>query len=271
MTSPRILIAAALTLLAGTMVTAYFVTAAPVTATVTTPDQLSKQEVEAIVRDYILENPQLIIESMERYTAETEAAAKAEADAAAEAAIREHFTALISGESGHAFGAGADEAEVIIVEFFDYNCGYCRRATTFIKELEQEDASLRFVLQDLPIINEASRPVSLATLALANTEDYMPMHLAMMEASGLIRKNRMQALAEEAGVDYDRITTALEDEDTYKALEAKLETSMGLAKALDITGTPNFVIASPDGAYVKLVRGLDRDGLRTAIAAAKGA
>ena len=107
---------------------------------------LDKKAIEDIVRNYLLENPEVIFEAVERYTASQEARAMA----AAEDEVRANLPTLMAATAGHAEGASAEDADILLVEFFDYHCGYCRQATYFVFELLEEEKGLRVVFQELP-------------------------------------------------------------------------------------------------------------------------
>ena len=223
------------------------------------PDRAATEE---IVRQYLLENPEVIVEALERWRDAQELAAEAMAEDAAVSAL----PLLLSGETGYAMGAGADEVEVLVAEFFDYHCGYCRRATDFVFALAEEDG-VRVVLQDLPILREESRGAALAGLAAAETGDYPAMHRQLMRASGVLDEDAVAKAARRA--DADGVRTRLEDDEARARLEARLLASVDMARSMGLDGTPTFVVASPDGRYLRVIPSYDPEAVEAAVIEAR--
>lgn len=217
---------------------------------------------EQVVRDYLFEHPEVVIEAIERYQVREALAAEVQA----EDAVRAYLPRLSAGEAGVALGAPEDEAEVIVVEFFDYHCGYCRRATDFVLGLTEEPG-VRVVFQDLPILREESRTAALAGLAAAEHGDYAEMHAQLMRTSGTLDDAAVERAAREAGASKAtrRALGAPSD-----ALAAKLDLSIEIAEAIGVQGTPAFLVASPDAGTVRLVPGYAPDAVREAIEAVRG-
>ena len=166
---------------------------------------------------------------------------------------------------------GPEDAPVTIVEFFDYNCGFCRRATDFVFDLKAKDDDLELVFQELPVTNQASRGPALAALAIADTEHYAPFHREIMQAAGLVDADRALVIAEELGVPVGPIEAALAEGAAQEALHARLDESIDLADALGIDGTPAFLIASPDASFVRIIPGYNEAAIREAVADARAA
>lgn len=219
---------------------------------------------ETVIREYLLQNPDVIIEALERWRDMQELAAATQAEDAA----RANLPTLLSAETGHALGAEAGEAEVLVVEFFDYHCGYCRRATDFVMDLAEEDG-VRVVFQDLPILREESRAAALAGLAAAETGDYAAMHRALMRTGGVLDEDAVAKAARRAKA--SGATGLLAQADAKARLEDKLEGSIQIARAMGLEGTPSFVVASPDGAYVRIIPSYAPEAVEEAIAEARSA
>ena len=222
-------------------------------APVIAPDRAAT---EAIVREYLLANPEVVVEALERWRDLQDLAAASQAEDGALAAL----PALLSGEAGFAMGADADEAEVLVAEFFDYHCGYCRRATDFVFGLAGEDG-VRVVFQDLPILREESRGAALAALAAAEADAYPAMHRQLMRTGGVLDEDAVRKAARRADA-----TRAAGDEAALARAADKLEASIGMARAMGLEGTPTFVVADPEGRLVRVVPAYDPDAVRTAIA-----
>ena len=221
---------------------------------------LDEAEVARIVRETLMANPEIIIEAVDRYY---EAEALAEA-AATEEAASEIFPALVRGESGHALGAGMEAAEVVVVEFFDYHCGYCKRGVDFVLDLATE-GGVRVVLQDLPILREESREAALLTLAASERGGYPALHRTLMRTAGVLDREALEGAARRA--DLRGLTAVLDDETARARLTARLDASVEAAQALRVDGTPAFLIARPDGTGLRIVPGYDPEAVRDAVEA----
>ena len=219
------------------------------------PDRAATEE---IVRQYLLENPEVIVEALERWRDTQELAAAAQSEEAALAFL----PTLLSGEAGYAMGAEADEADVLVVEFFDYHCGYCPRATDYVFGLAGQDG-VRVVLQDLPILREESRDAALAGLAAAETGDYEGLHRQLMRTGGVLNEAAVTKAARRADA---KDALALLDDDLARArLEAKLAGSVAAAQAMGLSGTPSFVVADPEGELVRVIPSYAPEAVTAAI------
>lgn len=261
--SSKMLLATSAAVLVGAVAAAQLMTSGPAHA----QKSVNRAEIEAIVKNYLLENPEVIFEAAERYYAEQEAQASAQA----EAEVRAQLPTLMAGGAGHVMGASAAEADVVLVEFFDYNCGVCQRAAGFVVDLAEREPGLQVVLQELPVFHPRSREVAVAALSLANTEDYVPLHMALMSQSGVVTNDRLDVIAKQAGVDAAKIDGHLSNAATMDKLDGQLEISLSLAEALGFNGTPGFIIASPDGSFIRLIPGYDEQMILEAIDEARRA
>ena len=208
------------------------------------PGELSgadKSRVEQVVRDYVLANPEIIPQAMQRLQ-ERESG---KAIAADRSRIETPYKGAIMGNPN---------GDVTLVEFFDYNCGYCRASLPIIEQLIQRDPKVRVVFRELPILAEESRDAARASLAAAAQGRFVPFHNALYEA-GPVTADTIAAAARTAGVDLSKIP---DDADT------ELAGNIGLATKLGITGTPAWVVGD------RVLSGaLPLDRLQEAVAAAR--
>lgn len=194
---------------------------------------MSRADVEEIVRDYILENPEIIEDAL----IELGERQKAEEAEAARRAVADNADALFQNAADYTIGP--DDAAVTVVEFFDYRCGYCKRATDFVAGLPAAyDGDVRVVFKELPILSPESRQAALAALAAGEQGKYFEMHVALMESRSDFSESAINAVAEAAGVDVDRMRADMESTDVQK----QLSDSVALARALNVTGTPAFIV-----------------------------
>ena len=192
---------------------------------------LTAEQVEQIVRDYLLREPEVIYEALQVLQ-------ERQADAAAErqrAAIAEYRDDL----AGGAFTpvAGDPTGDVTLVEFFDYRCSYCRRVVSSIRALLQDEQDLKVVFRDLPVLGEDSVRAARAALASQKQGKYLPFHFALMEARDLSEAGILKA-AKAVGLDPDQLLEDMEAPEVAREIEA----NYALATALGIEGTPAFVI-----------------------------
>ena len=200
-----------------------------------TPEQ--RQAIGEVVKDYLIKNPEVLQEAiaeLERRQQEAQKAAQA-------SALSQSRDALVN--SPHDFAAGNPSGDVTLVEFFDYNCGYCKRALGDMRALMQGDPKLRVVLKDFPVLGpesvEASR-VALAVKRQLKGEKLFEYHVKLMETRGRVNGERAIAVAKEMGVDTARLQKDMEAPD----VKATLQENVGLGDKLGLSGTPAFVVGS---------------------------
>lgn len=212
---------------------------------------ITDEEFDRRLREALIRNPEVIIEAIEAYQANLEV----EAAAATRQAVAGLMPQLISADAGHAIGASADNAELVLVEFFDYHCGYCRRAMDDVLALTAGDSSVRVVFQELPILREESRKAAEIAVAAARVdpEGYRKAHAALMEAGGLLDEAAIEKAIERAGLKPKEVAEARE---AYSdAIEGTIERSIGMAQEIGIQGTPFFVAANLKTGSIEILEG----------------
>lgn len=199
----------------------------PVSAQEMTPEEVKKLALEAI-----LENPQIVMEAVailrEREAAET--AAQAEVSLA-------KYAELLKNDP-NAPVMGNPDGDVTLVEFFDYNCPYCRRAGTAVKALIEADPNLRVVYREWPILGDASVVATRASLAAREQGKYEEMHWALMGLEGRVNENAVMRVASSLGMDVDQLKADMQ----LPAIDQHIATSMEISRGLGFNGTPSFVI-----------------------------
>ncbi len=202
-----------------------------------------KAEIERIVGEYIAENPEFIADYL-RQNPEIlievsnilrarqlalEEEAKALTLQAHRDQIERHPMTPVSGNV---------DGDVTLVEFFDYNCGYCKRVFAYMPDLSKEDPNLRVVWKEFPILGPVSRYAAKAAMAADRQGKYMEFHTALMGGGRLVSEAQVLKTAEKVGLDTAQLQRDMED----PAIEAYLDETIELAGALGINGTPGFVI-----------------------------
>ncbi len=205
-----------------------------------------KAAIEKIVRDYILANPEILPEAMQNLQARELAKI-----------VDENRKAIETPFAGA--WEGAADGDVVVVEFFDYACGYCRAVTPTIAKLIAEDKKLKVVYREMPVLGQPSYDAAKASLAAAQQGKYMTFHKAVF-AAGRPSPSVIAAAQRQAGID----PAAARDSDKLAAIDAELTKSSELQRILSLSGTPSWVIGK------KVVVGsMDYDQLKAAIAAAR--
>ena len=194
------------------------------------PDQ--KKSIEEIVRAYILKNPEIIREAVEALQAKEQQSAD-ERRAEAMAKLKDE---LVSDPSSPVLGN--PQGDVTVVEFFDYRCPYCKRTAPVVDQLVKEDGRIRRVMKEFPILGPESVLASRAVLAAHAQGKYEVLHRLLIGAKGALDQDTVMKLAKEAGADMPRLKRDMASPEIDEALKKNRD----LAGALEITGTPAFII-----------------------------
>ncbi len=200
-------------------------------------DTASREAIEKVVYDYIMENPEIIEDALIALTEKRQY----EEDQRTRDAIAENQDKLLNSPGD--FSIGPDDAKVTVVEFFDYRCGYCKRSATWATELpEKYDDQVRVVFKELPILSTESEKAALAALAAGKQGKYIEMHMALMELDNStgFGPDVIDAAADSVGVDVSKMRADMKSVEVQKTVAD----SKSLARSLGITGTPNFIIGT---------------------------
>lgn len=218
-------------------------------------------EIQAIIRDYLLDNPEVILEAVQGYQVRQ----REKEEAAAIDGARENLQALLNEADGYAIGADTAKARVAVIEMFDYHCGHCKSAMGLVQDLARKDPAVKVVFRELPILREESELAARAALAARKQGKYAEMYFAMMGASGVLNQDRINDIARSKGLDVAALEKAMNAPEVSRAID---ETHK-IADAMGVDGTPAFIIASLNGDYLKVIPGYNEDAIRQAIAEAK--
>lgn len=194
-------------------------------------DAAERSEIEGIVKDYLLKNPGLLLEVMEKLEEQQKQAARSKASEA----IVANKTGLFQSEDDFVFNA---EGTVPIVEFFDYQCGYCKRMLPTIVRLLDENHSVRFIYKEFPILGPASVVASKAALASKRQGKYLDFHNAMMAMRRPLDENAVYDIAAQVGIDVARLKEDMNDPE----IQAIIERNRALGEGMGLRGTPSFVV-----------------------------
>ncbi len=195
-----------------------------------------KAEIEALIRSYILENPEILLEAQDALDKKRKLAAALKV----QTTIKEQRDLIFS--SKNQFEIGNPDADVTIVEFYDYNCPFCKRAMADMDRLLKEDKNLKFVLKELPILSEGSVTAHRISTAVGRLypEKYDQFHRALLGANGQKNGKRALQLADKMGLDIRKVLDASKEESVNDAFR-EVNT---LATDLGMNGTPSYVIGN---------------------------
>jgi protein-disulfide isomerase len=217
-----------------------------------------RKEIEEIVRGYLLRNPDVlqdVIAELEK----RQSAADAEK---AKAAVKSNADLLFS--SPRSVVVGNPKGDITLIEFFDYNCGFCKRALADLLELMREDPKLRVVLKEFPVLGEGSVDAARVGVAVymqdKSGKKYLDFHQKLLGSRGPIDKARALAVAKEVGLDVARIERDMASDE----VRAALAENMQLAEALGLNGTPSYVVGDD-----VVIGAVGRDALKQKVSSSR--
>jgi protein-disulfide isomerase len=213
-----------------------------------------RSAIEGIIHDYLMNNPDVLIEALRG----AEDKLNREADAKASKVLSDRRSEIFDDPATPV--GGNPRGDVTVVEFFDYRCPYCKQVLPSLQTLLKEDRQLRFVYKEMPVLGPQSVVAAHAALAAQRQGKYEAFHTAMMGAKGQIGEETVYKIAGSVGLDLDQLKRDMAAPEIEQALKANL----ALAEALNIRGTPGFIIGN------HIVPGaLDLDALKNMIADAR--
>lgn len=224
------------TILGATFAAPSFAADKPAAAAPAAPSSINKEEMGAFIRSYLMENPEIISDALEALKKKEMENMKVESGKA----IKDNFAALT--QNPDVPSVGNPKADITVVEFFDYHCGYCKHMLPTIQEVMKKDPNVRFVFQEFPILSDDSKEAAKAALAAWKIapKKYFEYHTALMKMTGKFDKDALAAAAEKVGIDGNK----LKEEMAKPAIEEQLNKTRALATKLQVRGTPAIVVGS---------------------------
>lgn len=219
-------------------------------------DDAQRKEFEGVIRDYLLKNPEVIQEAIVELQKRQQAA-----EAGQRKQALTELKPLIF-DSPRGVVVGNPNGDVTLVEFFDYNCGYCKRALGDLVDLVGSDKKLKVVLKEFPVLGPGSVEAARVAVAVRLTapDKYFAFHQKLLSDRGQANKAKALDAAAEVGVNRAALEKALENPE----IDASLQESLKIADALGIDGTPSYVLGDE-----VVVGAVGHDQLREAIAAVR--
>ncbi|MGA2127073.1 MAG: DsbA family protein [Xanthobacteraceae bacterium] len=195
-------------------------------------------EIENIIKEYLVGHPEVLQDALAEME-KRQAAAETEKH---KTAVKDYSQALF--DSSRQVTLGNPQGDVTMVEFFDYNCGYCKRALADMLDLIKNDPKLKVVLKEFPVLGAGS--VEAAQVAVAvrmqdkTGKKYLDFHQKLLGGRGQADRARALAVAKEVGIDMARLEKDLAGDE----IKATIDESMKLAEALGLNGTPSYVVGT---------------------------
>jgi protein-disulfide isomerase len=217
-----------------------------------------KSEIERIIKDYLVSHPEVLQEAIAELD-KRQAAADLEK---AKNAVADNAETLFN--STRHVVLGNPKGDVTMVEFFDYNCGFCKRAMADMLELLKDDPKLKIILKEFPVLGPGS--VEAAKVAVAvrmqdkSGKKYLDFHQKLLGGRGQADKARALAVAKEVGMDMKRIDTDMATDE----VKISIEESLKLAETLGLNGTPSYIVGTD-----VVIGAVGLDALRTKVSTAR--
>lgn len=217
-----------------------------------------RAQFRAEVRAYLMENPEVIMEAVEGLQAR-DAAQQAQADASL---VSDNAEAIFN--DGYSWVGGNPDGDIVLVEFLDYRCGYCKKAHSEVAKLLETDGNIKMIVKELPILGEQSVLASrfaVATKQIAGDDSYRALHDALMSFNGDMTLPALRRMGTTFGLDTDAIEAHMDSDE----VTAEIAQTRALAQKLNISGTPTFVM------HDELLRGyLPYDQMQAVVAEKRG-
>jgi len=216
--------------------------------------EAQREAVRALVRETLMNDPEIITDAMEVYQNRQEEAEQARVSAA----LADNHDAITA--AGPADTMGNPDGAITVVEFSDYQCGYCKRVFPHLASVVESAGDVRLVIRELPILGPESVTAARAALAARKQGLYPAFHKALMALRGGLSEDAVMQVAQSVGLDIDRLKKDMAD----PAFDQRFSENVRLARLLGISGTPAFIIGD------KLIPGaVSADALEALIAEAR--
>jgi protein-disulfide isomerase len=191
-----------------------------------------RDEIKEIVHEYLLEHPEVIAEAI----MELRKRQQQEEDAQNQGMLKEYSNALFATPTDAVLGN--PNGDVTLVEFFDYRCGYCKAVFPQLTDVVHSDGNVRLVMKEMPILGAESVMAAQWSVAALKLDGYEAFHSALMTHKGNVTLDLLKSVAKDSGLDPEKMAKVAQSKEVGDELQASLD----LARALNISGTPAFVI-----------------------------
>jgi protein-disulfide isomerase len=190
-----------------------------------------RRGIERVIRDYLLANPELLVEAMQ----ELENRRKAEAEAKTQRLVGELHPEIYRSRYDYVVNPSG---RIPLVEFFDYQCGYCKRVFPALQQVREQERDVRVIYKEFPILGPVSVFAARAAIAARRQDKYLALHEAMMTLPGQLSEEAVLMAARQVGLDVERLQRDMKRPDVQEAIDFNLN----LAQRLEIRGTPTMFV-----------------------------
>ncbi len=194
--------------------------------------QLTKADVEKIIRGYLISNPEVLMEAQQAFEKKQRARQKAKATESIKGNAKALFHSPMSPIGGNKNG------NVVVVEFFDYNCPYCRQSAKQLNSFVEEDKNVKVIYKEFPIFGGASEQAAKAALASKAQGKYKEFHEALLAGKKRLTPSAIFAKAKEVGLDVEKLKKDMNSDEVKKEIAEVAK----LANELGIQGTPAYLV-----------------------------
>jgi protein-disulfide isomerase len=198
------------------------------------PSSAERAKIEAVVREYLLQHPEVLVEAIQKLEAKEEAERNDKASAQLTTKKDELYADAMAPIGGNKAG------DVTVVEFFDYNCPYCKTVAPALKKAVEADGKVRIIYKEFPILSPESEVAAKFALAANLQGKYVPFHEALLSRKGRADEAGALEVAKSVGLDVAKLKTDAAKPEIAEAIKK----NRALARALDMRGTPAFVIGN---------------------------
>lgn len=210
-------------------------------------DSNQTQEIQKIVHDYLVTNPDVLIEASNSLREKEQQKAKG----VAQTAITKLSKTIFHSANSPSFGN--NNGDTTIVEFIDYQCGHCKTMNTIIKDIARENKKIKVVVKELPIFGKTSNFAARAAIASfkQGSDKYLALHDELLKESSPLDDEKVLALAKKAGVNTEKLKVDMESE----AVQSEIRDNFSLAQEIGLLGTPAFVVGNKSGSKTEYIPG----------------
>ncbi len=227
-------------LAAGVMATSLVSQAVIADDAVSSMSDVQKKEIEKVVHDYLVNNPEVLLEASQALQQKQQQNMQQQA----QSAIQENANNLFQGKLTT---VGNAKGNVTVVEFFDYQCIHCKKMAPIMEGLIKKDSDLRVIYKEFPIFGKSSETASRAALAAGMQGKYIQMHNALLDTEKRLDDKIVMDIAKSVGLDLKKLQKDMKSKEVSDVLDANRE----LAEKLHLMGTPAFIVASTPGSKFK--------------------
>lgn len=208
-------------------------------------NQQQIKQIKQIIHDYLVQNPQVLVEASKALQEKQMARQQAEALKA----IAANKVKLFNNPSSPT--VGNPNGKVILVEFFDYQCGHCKAMNQVVQDVIKDNKNLKVIFKELPIFGDNSQYAAKAALAAANQNKYYQFHDALLATSNPLTKQKVMQAAKKVGLNVKK----LKDDINSQQINQQLRDNFQLAQQLKLIGTPAFIVANNDLTQFRFIPG----------------